>query len=247
MFLLDASVGNVLVISEIMYHPEDDYPEFIELMNTSDEPVFLKGISFEQGISYTFSGNDLLQPGKGLLLTSDTALFARLYGFQAYGQFTKKLGNEGEMIILKNSFSLTADSVSYSGSVPWPVIPGDGYSIELKDISLDNSRAENWKVSEKKHGTPFRPDVLHQWEALIFPNPVKDFATISLGEPELAFSKFGIEIFNHAGLLVKSVKTESYNSEITLDMKGISNGFYYLRLVPEKCGFGVMTIKVIKL
>jgi hypothetical protein len=247
MFLIDASVGEELVISEIMYHPDNDYPEFIELMNSSDEPVFLKGITFTKGISWTFADNDLLQPGKGLVLTGDTSLFYKVYGYRAYGQFTKKLRNEGETIILKNSFNLVIDSVSYSSASPWPVIPGDGYSIELKDISSDNSLAENWKVSEKKYGTPFRPDVSQQWDAFIFPNPVRDYATISLGESELSFSKFGIEIFNHAGLLVKSLKAESYNSEITFDMTGMSEGFYYLRLIPETSGFGVTTLKVIKM
>jgi hypothetical protein len=247
MYLLDALAGEELIITEIMYDPDNGYPEFIELMNNGEEPVFLKGISFTKGISWTFAGNDLLQPGKGLVLTGDTSLFAKVYGYRAHGQFTKKLSNDGETIILKNSFNLVIDSVTYSNSVPWPVLPGDGYSIELKDISLDNSLAENWKVSDKKHGTPYRPEVLQQWDALIFPNPVKDFATISLGESELSFSKFRIEIFNHAGLLVKSLKAESYNSEITFDMTGMSVGFYYLRLIPETSGFGVTALKLIKM
>ena len=115
MFLLDASISEELVITEIMYHPDDDYPEFIELMNNGEE----------------------------LVLTGDTSLFYKVYGYHAYGQFSKKLGNDGETIILKNSFNLVIDSVSYSSASPWPVIPGDGYSIGLKDIISDNSLAEN--------------------------------------------------------------------------------------------------------
>ena len=79
------------------------------------------------------------------------------------------------------------------------------------------------------------------------PNPAKDKATINVGNQELAFAKFGVEIFNHAGLMVKSLKTESYNSEITFDMTGMSVGLYYLRLIPETSGFGLTTLKVIKL
>ena len=246
-FLIDASVGEELVITEIMYDPDNGYPEFIELMNNGEEPVFLKGISITKGISWNFADNDLLQPGKGLVLTGDTSLFYKAYGYPAYGQFTKKLSNDGETIILKNSFSLVIDSVTYSNSVPWPVIPGNGYSIELKDMSMDNSLAENWKVSEKKHGTPFRPDVSQQWGAFIFPNPVKDFATISLGESELAFSKFGIEIFNHVGIKVKSSAVESYNSDINISMAEMSDGFHYIRVIPENPIFEVIVIKVLKL
>jgi len=29
----------------------------------------------------------------------------------------------------------------------------------MKDASSDNSLIENWKVSEKKHGTPFKPEI----------------------------------------------------------------------------------------
>jgi hypothetical protein len=247
MFLLDASISEELVITEIMYHPDDDYPEFIELMNNSDEPVFLKGISFTKGISWTFTDNGLLQPGKGLVLTGDTSLFYKVYGYHAYGQFSKKLSNEGETIILKNSFNLVIDSVSYSSASPWPVIPGDGYSIGLKDIISDNSLAENWKVSEKKYGTPFRPDVSQQWDAMIYPNPVRNYATISLGESELSFSKFRIEIFNHAGIKVKSSDVESYNSEINISMAEMSDGFHYIRVIPENPKFEVIVIKVLKL
>lgn len=230
-----------------MYHPEDGYPEFIELMNTGEDPVFLHGFSFTKGISYLFDRDDAVYPGKGIVLTNDTLLFKKLYRFSAYGQFRNNLSNQGETLILRNNLNLVIDSLTYSNTSPWPVIPGDGYSIELKDISSDNTLAGNWKVSEKKHGTPFRPEVSQQWEAVIFPNPVIDFATIRTGEPELAFSKFVIEIFNHAGLLVNSIKTESYNAEIKIDLTGMNVGFYYLGLMPEKSGYGVTILKVIKM
>ncbi len=246
-FIVDPAKVENLTITEIMYHPEEEFPEFIELMNTGGYPVCLNGFSFSKGIDYTFDSDELVYPGKGIVLTNDTALFFKQYRFNAYGQFRKKLSNEGDTIILRNNLNLTVDSVSYSRSAPWPVIPGDGYSIKLIDPLLDNSLAENWKVSDKKHGTPYRPEVTQQLEALIFPNPVRDFAIISLGTSELSFSKFGIEIYNHAGLLVKTLKTESYNSEIILDISGISNGFYYLRLMPEKSGFGVTALKVLKI
>ena len=246
-FVVDPNKVESLTITEIMYHPEDDFPEFIEMMNTSEEPVFLNGFSFTKGIDYTFDRDEMVYPGKGIVLTSDTSLFSKQYRFGAYGQFHKKLSNEGETIILCNNLNLTVDSVSYTRSTPWPVIPGKGYSIELIDPSLDNSSPSSWKVSGKKHGTPFRADISHEWEAMLFPNPAKDKAAISIGNQELAFAKFSIEIFNHAGLLVKSIKTESYNSEIELDTSGLSDGFYYIRVMPEIPKFKFIVIKVFKL
>lgn len=246
-FVVDPNKVENLTITEIMYHPEDDFPEFIELMNTTEEPVFLKGFSFSRGIDYTFNRDEMVYPGKGIVLASDTSLFLKQYRFRAYGQFRKKLSNDGETIILRNNLNLLIDSVTYSNTPPWPVIPGDGYSIGLVDLSLDNSLPSSWRVSDVKHGTPFKPDNSQQWEAGIYPNPARDNVTIVVGEQELASARFTVEIYNHSGLMMKSLQAESYNSEITLDISGLSNGFYYLRLVPDKGGFGTATLKVFKI
>lgn len=82
---------------------------------------------------------------------------------------------------------------------------------------------------------------------MIYPNPVRDYPTISLGESELSFSKFRIEIFNHAGIKVKSSDVESYNSEINIRMAEMSDGFHYIRVIPENPKFEVIVIKVLKL
>jgi hypothetical protein len=246
-FIIDPGLTEKLVITEIMYNPKKGYPEFIELTNTGEEAIALKGFSFTDGITYTFSRNDVVNSGKGIVLTNDTILFLKNYRVPAYGQYNKKLSNEGETIILRNNLNLLIDSATYSGSSPWPVIPGGGYSIVLKDHSMDNSLPESWIVSETVHGTPYKNGIPLPWEAMLFPNPARDYVTIHPGKPELAFSKFRIEVFNQNGLRLQSLATESINSRITIDLTNMQEGFYYLRLIPHNSNFEVLGLKLIKI
>jgi hypothetical protein len=245
--IIDPAEVESLVITEIMYSPEKGFPEYIELMNTGQDAIFLRGFSFTKGIAYTFVRDETINPGNGIVLTNDTILFLKNHRFPAYGQFSKKLNNEGETIILRNNLNLVTDSVSYSDSAPWPEIPGKGYSIALIAHSMDNSLPENWEVSSLKHGTPFHTGIDLPWEALIFPNPVKDFTTIHPGEPDLAFSKFRIEIFNQTGLRVKFLSAKSINSRITINMVNMKPGLYFIRINPENTSFDALVFKVIKI
>jgi hypothetical protein len=186
-FIIDPGMTEKLVITEIMYNPKKGYPEFIELTNTGEEAIFLKGFSFTDGITYTFSRDDVVNSGKGIVLTNDTILFLKNYRVPAYGQYNKKLSNEGETIILRNNLNLLIDSATYSSSSPWPVIPGGGYSIVLNDHSMDNSLPESWIVSETVHGTPHQNGIPLPWEAMLFPNPARDNVTIHPGEPDYVY------------------------------------------------------------
>ena len=55
-----------LRITEIMYHPTDPNTEYIELKNTGDEPICLNGVTFTDGITFTF-GSTILDPGHYVL------------------------------------------------------------------------------------------------------------------------------------------------------------------------------------
>jgi hypothetical protein len=70
-----------LVISEIHYRPADptsvkelavsadrDDFEFIELLNTSSQPIDLSGVYFNEGISFFFADNTILEPNHRLVL-----------------------------------------------------------------------------------------------------------------------------------------------------------------------------------
>ena len=240
--------GETLVINEIMYHPEDNKPEFIELLNTGEEPIFLNGFQFTDGIEFTFS-DGYLSPQKGLVLTNDSALFRNIYGFAAFGQYEKKLNNAGEAIIIENSFNQLVDSVAYTDTIPWPLVAdGDGFSIELISADYDNSIAANWKTSDVKNGTPFEPEQSKELTSKIYPNPFSDFITIEMENQDLPFGNYKVEIFNQFGSMVADLEVQSYYSEIKLNLGNLLAGMYIIKVIPvNDPSLNGFTVKAIRL
>ncbi|MCD6354764.1 MAG: lamin tail domain-containing protein, partial [Prolixibacteraceae bacterium] len=248
-FLFDDVFGENVVIDEIMYNPENDYPEFIELINSGDAPVNLQGFTLSEGIEYSFKRGESIQPGAGLVLTNDTVLFKEAYRFNACDQYHKKLSNSGETILLKNGLNQVVDSVTYSDTIPWPVVAdGDGYSLELSDVSLDNALASSWIASEKIDGSPYNSETKLALNAKIYPNPFFDVVSVTLDNPGLSNENFIIEVFNLMGSRVKSITSESYNSVIRINLGDLMPGLYLLRvkLVSNK-QFKSIVLKAVKL
>lgn len=247
--LFDGIYGEETVISEIMYHPDNGYPEFVEIFNTGESIVVLDGFAFSKGIDFTFNPGSTIYPGDGLVLTNDTSLFKNVYGFSAFGQYNKQLSNSGEIVILINRYAQTVDSVSYSDSIPWPPeADGVGYSIELADLKLDNSFGGNWKISDIKNGTPFNTETNQEIDATLYPNPFNNYFYIEIGNRELAFEPFQIEIFNVFGSRVKFIEDVSYNSKIQIPSGNLTQGIYFIQIKPkQKTAFGKQIMKAIKL
>ncbi|HSH19362.1 MAG TPA: lamin tail domain-containing protein, partial [Draconibacterium sp.] len=248
-YVFDKIYGQEIVISEIMYHPENNYPEFIELINTGKESVMLDGFIFSKGIEFTFQPGSNMFPGIGLVLTNDTALFRITYGFNAFGQYNKRLNNGGETLILKNRFHQIVDSVSYSDTIPWPVeADGDGYSLELIDQKTDNSLYSNWKISEIRMGTPFEPKTTQQFEAVLYPNPFTDMLYIEIANPELLYESFIVEVFNLYGSKVKSFEAVSSNLKIQIPAHNLSQGVYVIQIKTKRNSvFAEQKFKALKL
>lgn len=233
--LFDDVYGGNLVINEIMYHPEDDYPEFIEIMNFGDGPVYLNGFELTGGINYLFQNDESIKPGKGVVLTNDNYLFNNVYSFSAFGQYQKQLSNSGEVVYLKNGFNQLVDSVSYLDTIPWPVLAdGEGYSLELIDPNMDNALWSSWKVSEKIHGSPFNPNVMKDFDVLVYPNPFLNEVYIEFGDINLIRESFVLEVFNQYGSRLKVIPIESYDSKIRVSMNSLPSGIYFFRLIPDK-------------
>ena len=162
-----ATAGSAdVVISELMYHaPDDDAQfnalEFIELTNSGAGAIDLGGWSFTAGI--TVATGDLKLPpglvipaGGRLVGTNDPGLFTAKYGFAAdFSYLGSSLSNGGETVTLVDSAAAVADTVTYDDAAPWVVSPdGGGPSLELSDLSLDNSVATSWHASSAMFGSP---------------------------------------------------------------------------------------------
>jgi hypothetical protein len=73
--------------------------------------------------------------------------FTAQQAFQpADGQYTGKLSNSGETIMLRDANGAIVDTVSYQTSFPWPTAAGGaGPSMELIHPSLDNDLGGSWR------------------------------------------------------------------------------------------------------
>lgn len=135
-----------LVITEIMYNtPEsnNDSLEFLELYNAGDVPIAIGGLSFKEGVNFTFPEYNLASGGYYLISNSKNK--AEAFYAKTFAQWTDgALNNAGESIVLQNSEGITIDSVRYT---PFWGGDGDGNSLVLCDPKSDNTLAENWSLA----------------------------------------------------------------------------------------------------
>lgn len=155
-----------IVISEIMYNPgipADPQGEWFEIYNSTSNPIDLLGWSFADNAARdTFRTSFIIQPSeyKVLAYNPDTLLH---YGITAHFDYANaiQLANASDRLVIHNNSGVMVDSVSYSGTAPWPVST-NGYSISLIDPSSDNTLSTSWafspvQMTNGEYGTPGLP------------------------------------------------------------------------------------------
>lgn len=167
-----ASSGN-LRFSELHYHPadpsaaellevpgadEDDY-EFVELMNVSDDPISLNGVTLGVAVNFDFTTAAItsLAPGETVLVVNNIAAFEARYGtgFPIAGEYSGKFSDSTERVMLIDSLDQVIHDFTYTDTTPWPIgADGDGPSFEMIDPTTNHSDPANWRVSAMAGGTP---------------------------------------------------------------------------------------------
>jgi hypothetical protein len=157
----DAPAGH-LAINEIMYNPTVPNAGFIEIYNSSQTTAFdLSGFALK-GADFLFPGGSIIQPNGYLVIASDATAFANAYGssIPIAGVFNGSLSNEGETLRLVRpgvtpDLDTIFDSVTYSGTTPWPVeANGSGPSLQLIDPSANHNRVVNWAAISTTNSIP---------------------------------------------------------------------------------------------
>jgi hypothetical protein len=165
-----------LRITELHYHPANATPaeltavpgaddndfEFVELTNISQNPISLNGVKFVEGIGFDFSLGSVasLDAGESVIVVSREAAFVARYGagLTIAGEYTGRLSNGGEQIVLRDGSDQLIHDFTYSDDAPWPTAAdGGGPSLEVMDTSGDYSSAFTWVASLTSSGTPGTP------------------------------------------------------------------------------------------
>lgn len=126
-----------LVFNELNYNPPpdgatdgDDF-EFIELKNKGTNTLELTGLSFSDGVEFSFTNGTRLAPGALFLLAPNPAVLATRYpGVVVHGIYAGKLNNDGERVAIAHSVGGVIVELEYSDRAPWPVA-ADGFGFSL--------------------------------------------------------------------------------------------------------------------
>jgi hypothetical protein len=162
-------VDRPLRISEIMYHPPpatgsphaaDDF-EFVELVNVGVQTLDIAGFRLDGAIGIDFRGVDPVAPAATVLVVSDLAAFASLYGTQGIrivGEYGGRLSNAGERLRLLDPAGDTILDVPYD-DLWFPETDGGGRSLEMRDLLADPAAwgdGGSWRPSVEIGGSPGR-------------------------------------------------------------------------------------------
>jgi hypothetical protein len=161
-----------------------------------------------------------LPAGSSIFLTDDLTSFLNKYGFVPFGEYSRKLSDEGMDIVLADGFGNVIDHVKYFPFAPWPDAFGNGYYLELTNTGYDNNDPASWiAVNNKLPGAVTGPGL----NVTVFPNPLVTNVTVR-ADRNIDL----IEVFGLHGAVVMSVKPNS--SEAVLELTRLDQGIWFMRI-----------------
>ena len=151
-----------LVINEVMYSPVDNEPEWVELVNVSDDSLNLKNWLISDILStptknIITTADVFLQPGKFIVAAKDTSFYSSHPDVTSKVLLTKfgSLGNTKDGIIVYDFREGIIDSLLYKST--WG--GKNGYSLERISVEAETNDSTNWTSSLSiNRSTPGAPN-----------------------------------------------------------------------------------------
>jgi len=179
----DATSGELdVVITEVHFNVfrqdgEADL-EFVEIQNRGATNVDLGSWMFTDGIEFTFPDGTSIAPLEFFVVAANPVEARRTFGLErAFGPFTGRLENNGEVLVLANRAGHVIQRVHFDDEAPWPSRPdGRGPSLEFTGLphALEhgsNDQGRLWKPSLFLDGTPGTENSRVVNEGELFPPP----------------------------------------------------------------------------
>ncbi len=149
------------IISEINYlsSPQNDPGDWIEFYNPTNQTINLYGWTLKAGneIIYEFPPGAYMSANSYIVVCEDLDQFHSIFPEvnNYIGDLEIGLNDQGVFLELFNSSNTCVDMLIYSDNIPWPnEANGTGNTIELIYYLTDNSKGENWQISEQSGGSP---------------------------------------------------------------------------------------------
>ena len=153
-FVIDDAMP--LRVTELMYHPippdrnspfNDDDHEFVEIKNTANRTVDLRGVRFTDGIEFDFTDSSVtsLGPQEYVVIVKNNSAFTTTYldgGIRVAGTYEGQLANQGENVRLENGVGAVIQEFVYDDTW-YPGTDGHGLSLNLVGVFDDPA---NWST-----------------------------------------------------------------------------------------------------
>ncbi len=174
--LLAGFPPRTLIVNEILYHPRENQPEFVEIYNPGTIPVDIRNWSIRDRETpggrinrYVLSEQSHnLHPGDFMILSSDSTLFGRYDIPQGvYIRIENRTGlgftTTGDEVLLLDPSGAVVDSVPYLPAWHHPdIVDVRGKSLERISPLLSSTDRYNWSTSADPAGaTPGRANSLY--------------------------------------------------------------------------------------
>jgi len=156
-----------VVIEEIMFHPREGSPEFIELHNATRTPFDIAEWKLGGGVEFEFpafdaaNGRDsILRPDERLIVTSVRPSELRQKynlpnGARVFGPWRGALNNAGDQVWLRDKNGSRMSEVTFAKGKGWPKeADGFGHSLVLVNPNRAVDDVENWRASRTMGGSP---------------------------------------------------------------------------------------------
>ncbi|NCA84497.1 MAG: hypothetical protein EOM83_02875 [Clostridia bacterium] len=148
-----------IIINEIMYNTPSVDNEWCELYNREAVTVSLEGYYLlddnDAAVPVVIPAGYEIAPGGYFTIALELLAPPLFFTPDFVGNPLWSLGNGGDNLRLFDPSGQLVNNVAYEDGAPWPTAPdGNGPSLSLLDVALDNSVPENWAASAQDNGTP---------------------------------------------------------------------------------------------
>ncbi len=217
-----------ILISEVMYAPLGDEPEWVEIYNPSESVINLKNWQISDASSkVTLTSKDfLIQPGEYIVLSRDSSIL-NFYQNQIPSRIITlslpTLNNTEDAIVIYDHTEAKIDSVRYFGTWGKP-----GFSIERIDFDEPSTDSSNWSIpADSLKATPGRENSVKRKNFDLRILSVKAPSLLDYGETlnvEITVQNFGLQQVRDFSIKVFKDSTETeqilnQSFQITLNKK----------------------------
>lgn len=181
--IISPKKGDILV-NEIMYAPVGDEPEWVELVNTSNDTINLKNWRISDSNiatkSFITQTNVFIAPRSYLVIAKDNVFAAIHSGVTAIITYFAALNNStSDAVVIYDARFNTIDSVMYAPS--WG--GQNGKSLERIDTDMPSISMTNWGTSRDSIGsTPGRKNSIARLECDLMISNLTQIQTIIGGK-----------------------------------------------------------------